>query len=189
MNDGDGSHFDGSFQGLGEDSSSFFRDTDQETERARSIALASLNSAPRTRHQLEQKLSTRKVDEEVARAVLDRLTEVGLIDDESYARAWVSSRQRKAISRYAIKLELQRKGIAVDIIDSVLAEVDGQDEIDAAGIFVERKAFSLRRLPPDVLKRRLTGMLCRKGYPPGVAYDIVRRVLDDMDLPASDHLD
>ena len=52
---------------------------------ARQIVLRQLTMAPRSRAQLEDKLRQRDCPDDVAAAVLDRLTEVGLVDDEAYA--------------------------------------------------------------------------------------------------------
>ena len=60
---------------------------------ARGICLRALTGAPKTRQQLAELLSARGVPDDAAEAVLDRYTEVGLIDDAAFARAWVSSRQ------------------------------------------------------------------------------------------------
>ena len=60
---------------------------------ARGICLRALTGAPKTRQQLADLLAARGVPDDAAEAVLDRFTEVGLIDDAAFARAWVSSRQ------------------------------------------------------------------------------------------------
>ncbi len=59
---------------------------------ARNIALRQLSMAPKSRKQLEESLAKRKVLPEIAGPVLDRLTEVGLIDDLAYAGMFVRSR-------------------------------------------------------------------------------------------------
>ncbi|MDP9443359.1 MAG: recombination regulator RecX, partial [Actinomycetota bacterium] len=60
---------------------------------ARALALRRLNAQPRTRAELEQTLAQRSVPPEVAAGVLDRLEQVGLVDDAAFARSWVESRQ------------------------------------------------------------------------------------------------
>ena len=62
---------------------------------ARAIVLRQLSMAPRSRAQLERKLSQRGCDPEVAARVLDRMTEVGLVDDEAYAEMLVRSKQAR----------------------------------------------------------------------------------------------
>ncbi len=56
---------------------------------------------PRSRGQLAEALAKRQVPAEAATAVLDRFTDVGLIDDAAFAAGWVESRQAGARSRPA----------------------------------------------------------------------------------------
>ncbi|HEY2549515.1 MAG TPA: RecX family transcriptional regulator, partial [Streptosporangiaceae bacterium] len=51
-----------------------------------------LTSAPRTRAELAAALSRRGIPEEAAEEVLGRFTDAGLIDDATFASAWVESR-------------------------------------------------------------------------------------------------
>jgi regulatory protein len=77
-------------------------DADQESV-ARRILLERLTGAPRSRAELEKSLAKKHVPAHVARKLLDRFTEVGLVDDEAFARAWVESRQRgRGLARRAL---------------------------------------------------------------------------------------
>ncbi len=145
---------------------------------ARQILLRRLTGQPRSRAELEQTLARRQVPVEVATALLDRFEEVGLVDDEAFARAWVQSRSTgKGLARRALQAELRRKGIADETTRTVLAELDPDDEAATARKLVERKLRTLRGQPPEVQLRRLVGLLGRKGYPPGLAYRVARSSL------------
>ena len=116
--------------------------------------------------------------DDIAVRLLDRFTEVGLIDDDAFARAWVSSRMTsKGLARRSLALELRRKGINDDLAREVLDAVEPEDEESAARRVVRSKLRNVRRLEPEVQSRRLFGVLARKGYPPGVAIRIVREEL------------
>lgn len=145
---------------------------------ARKILLDQLSIKARSRHELEERLARRNVPEDVAGRLLDRFEEVGLVDDEAFARAWVDSRQRtRGLARTALAVELRRKGIADETAKSVLAEVDPGDEADAARVLVQKKLRSMRGADGQVAARRLVGMLARKGYAPGLAWAVVRQEL------------
>jgi regulatory protein len=147
-------------------------------EFARSIALRLLDSRPRTRRELEQAMARRRVPPEAAAAVLDRLTEVGLIDDAAYARAWVESRHAgRGLGRRALSAELRRKGVDGDLAEDALAGVTPADEASAARALVDRRLRSMGRLDEATKARRLTGMLARKGIPAGIAHRVVREAL------------
>jgi regulatory protein len=142
---------------------------------ARTIVYDRLAVSARSRADLEQALAKKHVPAEVATAVLDRFEEAGLIDDEDFARSWVQSRQRsKGLSSRVLAMELHRKGIDKQIADEVLAELDPETERQSAHQLVQRKLRSMASLDDSTKIRRLTGMLARKGYSPGVAFEVVR---------------
>jgi regulatory protein len=146
---------------------------------ARGICLRALTGAPKTRQQLADLLAQRGVPEDAAETVLDRFTEVGLIDDAAFARAWVSSRQAgRGLARRALSAELRAKGVEPEVAAEAVGEVDDDDERAAARRLVERRVGSMRRLDRATATRRLMGMLARKGYNGGLAAAVIREALD-----------
>jgi regulatory protein len=149
---------------------------------ARGICLRALTGAPKTRQQLADLLAQRGVPEDAAATVLDRFTEVGLIDDAAFARAWVSSRQAgRGLARRALSAELRAKGDEPEVAAEAVGEVDDDDERAAARRLVERRVGSMRRLDRATATRRLMGMLARKGYNGGLAAAVIREALDGAD--------
>ena len=145
---------------------------------AREICLNQLAVRPRTRAELAAALQRRGVADDVAAAVLDRYDEVGIIDDQAFAHAWVSSRHHgRGLARRALASELRRKGVDTDAVGAALAEVDDETEAGTARTLVDRKLRLDRGTDPAVLFRRLVGMLGRKGYPPGLAVRVVKEAL------------
>jgi len=127
---------------------------------------------------LATKLAAKGVPDELAEMLLDRFTEVGLINDEAFARAWIESRQPgKGLARRALAQELRRKGIDDEVAREALDEIDPEDEIEVARVLVRRKLRSVSSLDEVKATRRLVGMLARKGHSPGVAYRVVREEL------------
>jgi SOS response regulatory protein OraA/RecX len=149
---------------------------------ARDICLRALTGAMKTRKQLADVLAKKDVPEAAATAVLDRLTEVGLIDDAAFAEAWVSSRQSgRGLAKRALAQELRAKGVDGELAEVALEQVDPQDEWDTARRLVARKLPSMSRLDRVTAERRLVGMLARKGYGGGLAGWVVREALDERD--------
>ena len=100
---------------------------------ARKILLDQLTGQARSRSELSGKLAKKGVPDEVAARLLDRFEEVGLVDDEAFARAWVQSRQPgKGLARRALAQELRRKGVDDEVARVALDEVDPDDEVEAA---------------------------------------------------------
>ncbi|WP_051516114.1 regulatory protein RecX [Candidatus Blastococcus massiliensis] len=147
---------------------------------ARDLCLRALTGSPKTRQQLADLLDQREVPEDAAEAVLDRLAEVGLIDDEAFAEAWVSSRQAgRGLARRALKAELRAKGVDDEVAATAVLAVDDDDERETARRLVERKLPSMLRLDRATATRRLMGMLARKGYSGGLAAGVIREAFDN----------
>ncbi|UPK76683.1 recombination regulator RecX [Nocardioidaceae bacterium SCSIO 66511] len=146
---------------------------------ARKILLQRLTEQPRSRAELERALAKRDVPDDVASRLLDRFEDVGLVDDEAFARAWVDSRQRtRGLAGRALAQELRRKGVEDDVVRETVDDIDPETERENARSLVRKKLRSVRSLDRQVQVRRLAGMLARKGYSSGLAYAVIREELD-----------
>ena len=147
-------------------------------EQARDVCLRLLTVRARTRSELEAQLTKRGYPDDVSARVLDRLVEVGLLDDVAFAEEWVRSRRANSgKGKRALATELRTKGVDPDVIAETLDSVDaGEWRVQAE----ELVAAKLRRDKLDdemKVTRRLVGMLARRGYSQGMAVDVVRTQL------------
>ena len=148
-------------------------------EAARLICLRLLTGGPRTRAQLATALRKRRIPDEVANCVLGRFAEVGLIDDAAFARAWVESRHHgRGLARKALAAELRQRGVADGEVRSAVGLLGPQDELATAQRLVARRVAASRGKPMPVRARQLMSMLARKGYPAGLAAQVVREALE-----------
>jgi regulatory protein len=147
-------------------------------EAAREICLQALAIRPRTRAELATAMRKRGVEDEIAAEILDRYDEVGIIDDAAFARAWVTSRHHgRGLSRRALAGELRRKGVSSDEVGQALDQLAPDVEEETARALVARRLRAETRAAPEVVFRRLVGMLARKGYAPGLAVRLVKEAL------------
>ncbi|WP_198554330.1 regulatory protein RecX [Nocardioides alpinus] len=148
----------------------------------RTILLDTLTGQARTRKELADKLAKREVPDDVAVELLDRFTEIGLIDDSAFAQQWVESRHRsRGLAPRALAQELRRKGVGDEEAKAALEQIDEDDQRTAARALVDKKMRSMRGLDPQVATRRLAGLLARKGYGAGLAFSVVREALAESD--------
>ena len=147
---------------------------------AREIALRQLTVRARSRAELARALARKQVPAEVAGEVLDRLQDVGLVDDGSFARDWLAAGDRRQKSRRALLAELSEKGVDREVLDAAAADLDGDRDYLVARGFAERKAASLVGLDPQVRYRRLAGALARRGFSAAVVAQVTREVLADL---------
>jgi regulatory protein len=141
------------------------------------LCLRLLTARARTRAELAGQLAKRGYPDDVSTRVLDRLADVGLIDDAEFAEQWVHSRRVNAgKGKRALAAELHTKGIDNDVITSVLSDINPAAERDRAEELV-RKKLRRENLGDEAadarVTRRLVGMLARRGFSQGMAYDVV----------------
>ncbi|MGK2881125.1 MAG: recombination regulator RecX [Mycobacterium sp.] len=164
-------------QSTSESESTSESDPARREEQARDVCLRLLTARARTRAELAGQLSKRGYPDDVSARVLDRLTEVGLIDDADFAEQWVQTRRANAgKGKRALTAELRTKGVDDDVIAEALDGIDAGAERSRAEELVEAK-LRREKLTDDgedvKVTRRLVGMLVRRGYHQSMAYDVV----------------
>ena len=144
------------------------------------MCLRLLTVRARTRAELAAQLVKRGYPDDLSERVLDRLTDVGLVDDRDFAEQWVRSRHVNAgKGKRALVSELRTKGVDDEVITAALADVDSDAERVRAEHFVADK-LRWERLTDDdepKLARRLVAMLARRGYGQSMAFDVVKVAL------------
>ncbi|MFI7473374.1 recombination regulator RecX [Nonomuraea sp. NPDC049646] len=154
---------------------------------ARAICLRLLTMAPKTRAQLAEALRKRDVPDEAAGKVLDRFVELGLINDEAFAEAWVDSRHHgRGLAKRALAAELRHRGVDTETVKEAVERLDSDQEAETARRLVDRKLASTRSLDSQTRTRRLAGMLARKGYSSGLAYRVIREALEQEGIDLED---
>lgn len=174
---------------VGEDGRPFELKGSPETlaARAKDVCLRLLSDRARSRAELDQKLAQKGYPRAVIDRVLDRLTEVGLVDDAAFAEQWVHSRHTySGRGRRALATELRRKGIDQQTSTEALSHISADDERERAAELVRKK---LARTTADEvadrddrerLMRRLVGMLARRGYSASMSFAVVKSELEDL---------
>jgi regulatory protein len=149
-------------------------------EQARALCLRLLTARARTRAELEGQLAKRGYPEDVSAEALDRLAQVGLVDDEDFAEQWVRSRRTSAgKGKRALAAELRTKGLDNEVITAALADIDAGAERVRAEQLVRDKLRREKlgdlsdRDTENKVTRRLVGMLARRGYSQSMALDVV----------------
>jgi regulatory protein len=140
-------------------------------------ALGLLAVRPRSRRELEQRLTAAGFGADEVADVLGRLERVGLVDDADFARQLAEQQfVHKRAGRRAVTSALIAKGIAPDLIEAVVAEAPDDEEARAEEL-ARSKALRMGSGDPAKAFNRLFGLLMRRGYAPQVARQAARRAL------------
>jgi regulatory protein len=126
-------------------------------------ALHYLSYRPRSSAEVRQNLTKRGVSESLAEETVNRLSSAGLVNDETFARAWVENRNTfRPRGQSALRMELRRKGLSDETIQSVL---DEQVDEEALAFEAARKyARRLAGLEWAEFRQKLGGFLARRGF-------------------------
>lgn len=137
----------------------------------------------RTRRELAVKLKSRGRTDEVIDQVLDRLEHAGLIDDGRFARLWIDERlRRRPAGLSLLRRELRQKGIDAEVVDTALEESASREgETERAYEALRRQSYRYARLDRDAAHRRMVAFLGRRGFGQAVIYQVVHRVLDEIE--------
>jgi len=141
-------------------------------------ALEYLGSRFHSRSELRKKLIRREYGEAVVDAVLEDLARLGYLDDERFAKTKaLSAAQHKHHGRRRAFMELIKSGVKGDVADKALADVYSEhDSTAVARQLAEKQLPRLKKLDPIVARRRLVGMLQRRGFD----YDSIKPVVDEV---------
>jgi regulatory protein len=141
-------------------------------------AMASLGTRLHSRAELHRKLMRREYGETVVNAVLDDLSRLGYVNDEQFAKTKaLSAAQYKHYGRRRASVALRQAGVSGAVADRALDDVYGtHDSTAVARRLAEKQAPRLRKLEPVVARRRLVGMLQRRGFD----YESIKPVVDEV---------
>ena len=147
--------------------------------RGKDKALRMLSIRSRSRHELDNALAGLEIAPEVRGGILEELRELGLVDDNRFAREYVGARvDLKRLGPHRLKFELRKLGVSPAIVERTLEEAfpSGSQE-ELAWKTVQKKLGSRRPDERDV--RRISDLLKRKGFDYGVinrvAYELLKR--------------
>jgi regulatory protein len=127
---------------------------------------------------LDAALRREGIDEPTAQAVLGRLAEVGLVNDEAFAESFVhSGHAHQGLGRRALAVQLRRRGVDEATTSTALSALDTAAEERRARELVRRRLPAMATADEATAIRRLVGLLARKGYSPGLSYRVLREEL------------
>lgn len=132
-----------------------------ETSLAQEKALYLITYRDHSRKELENKIR-RSYSSETAEEIADKMQELGLVNDEEYARKYATELlHKKHMSPKAIAYKLKEKGISSEIISLITQELD-YDPLDEIREILERKYSDYSQ--NEKVKRRAIAYLQRMGW-------------------------
>ena len=131
----------------------------------------------RSEKEMRDYLTKKKIDAEKIEQVIQLLKKQKFLNDEVFARSWVVARARfRPKGKYLLKMELQQKGVAKDIIEKVLAEedTDRPDELTQAKGIIERRMKKMQGKSRQEIYTKVGAFLARRGF----GWEVIKKAID-----------
>jgi regulatory protein len=150
-------------------------------------ALRFLEARQRSTAEVRRRLGSAGYREELVTGAVERLAELGMLDDAAFAQSWVESRDRaRPRGERALRSELARKGIDRQVVDQVLEDRGDDPDAAAARRLLARYARALERVAdPRARRQRAYALLARNGFDSETASTVAASIDSDAEAPAS----
>lgn len=136
-------------------------------EKLMNAAIRFISFRPRSEKELRDFLLKKPHHEDIDK-VVERMRELGYVDDRRFAEWWVGQRiSFRPKGKRVLQLELKRKGVEADV---------KFDEEAAAKKAISKKIDLWSRLPVIEQKKKAYAFLAVRGF----SFDTIRRVIDEL---------
>jgi regulatory protein len=148
-------------------------------DRAIATAMRALDQRMQSSRELRTRLMRKGFDAETNDRALEKLSDYGYLNDERFAELWIENRlAHRPRGKRMLEQELRQKGIERQVVDETVAAMDIDDR--AAALELARKRLkSVHGLPIEEQKKKLTGILARRGFDYGVIRTTLETVLGE----------
>jgi regulatory protein len=167
-----------------------------DAEGALEVAARFLGTRPRTTWEVERRLRRAGATDEVVSATLERLADLGYLDDAAFVRWWLEQRDRHAPrGRRMLEAELRQRGVPREVIERFREEYAAPDRpadaTDLPATDDDRARAALARhlrgrpVPSDARAlQRLGAFLTRRGFDPDTVRAAISHAAAEIDEPA-----
>ncbi len=150
-------------------------------QKAVNVCLRLFKYRLRSKKELEDRLRQKGFSRQAISKAVRYFEEIGLIDDRTFAQAWIDARINKGLGSVRIKKELAEKGIAAELAESLIEDKLRETSLNeqAAKLIEARFKTTVRQTGREKAKKRFFTFLVRRGFPYDIAYEEVKKAFDD----------
>ncbi|MCB9367981.1 MAG: RecX family transcriptional regulator [Calditrichaeota bacterium] len=150
-------------------------------EDALPYAVKLLASRSYSTRKLKDKLKLKGYEAEEIELAIEKLKARNLLDDARFAEGFVRTRiETHPRGKSALIRDLVSRGISGATAKQAVSDhLSADQELDLAKELLRRKSRQYSSLDPETRKRRLTALLARRGFRPGIIFKVI-------DLPPDD---
>lgn len=147
--------------------------------KAKQYALKLLSYRGRSEKELKDRMTGKGFSDTLISSTIDHLINLGFVNDVSLAESLKrEATANKFFSRNGARRYLLNRGIPRDVIHTVCGH-DGEEDLQNAQRYIEKKFGVLKTFPPATVKRRLYAQLLRRGYSPETISTVLKNILSN----------
>lgn len=147
-------------------------------EKTKKAALRLLAFRPRSENELKERLARKSLSAPSIDRVVADLKKDGGLDDERFAKLYALSRiQSRGLGKNRVRQELSRRGLSGAQVARAMQALDDVDEEALALELARRRLLSMKGLSKDVKRRRLYGVLLRRGFAGPTVFKVLGKLL------------
>lgn len=154
--------------------------TNRPKSTARSYALWLLGRKPYAVLALRQRLESRGYSPGEASDAVNYLIEVGYLDDQTYARDFVSTRAQAGNGPRKLSWEMKSRGISAEVADQALANLD-LTELRAQALNIAKRRLGKKDRGDPKVRISLLRYLLQRGYSYDLAEEVTAELLACLD--------
>ena len=145
-------------------------------------AVRYLAARPRTVAEIHRHLRGKRYDNAAIDRAIEKLRAQRYVDDEAFARWWLEQRARfRPRGGRGLRSELMQKGIARDVIETVLGERAPDADLEQARRALSRPLTRWATLAPPERKRKIHAYLAQRGFDYDTIESVIRGEVADED--------
>ncbi|MFZ5998157.1 MAG: regulatory protein RecX [Nitrospirota bacterium] len=119
----------------------------------------------RSEKELQEKLARKGFSNGTINKTIDFFKEKGFINDRKLAAALRRDAvERRHLGKRGVRGLLLKRGLTGDVADTLSDDEDEAAYVDAARQLIEKKLRHLKQFDEETIKRRLWGLLARRGF-------------------------
>jgi len=145
-----------------------------------------LGISAKTYKEMQGKLYDKHIQTNAVKRVMERLVELGYINDRSFAEDFVGYKMESYLSKRAIINKLREKGVSDEIINECIEVYSDSDEVRFAEYFAVKIAEKYPSLEYEKLKNKVFSRLSSKGFSTSAIYSAVEKMKEKYNNSYSD---
>jgi regulatory protein len=139
-------------------------------------ALKYLSFKNRSVKEMTDYLKKKDYDEDDIKKTIDKLLELNFLNDDTFSKSFVESRQLMGKSKRTIEFELKLKGVEKEKTEEILE--DAKSDFKTAFEYISKRLHQFERYDAEEKQKKIISRLRSRGF----SWDTISKVLKKLNI-------